>query len=189
MPDYDPRIHHRRSIRAKEYDYSQPGAYFVTLCVNDRRCLFGRVVDEAMEMNPAGRTIERWWLELPNKFTHVTPDTHVIMPNHLHGIIVLRDYGTPPHGNQGAHAGAPLPAIVQWFKTMTTNDYIHGVRELAWPAFHVRLWQRNYCEHVIRDEAELCRAREYVVSNPLRWALDRENPELSASPGRPGVGG
>jgi hypothetical protein len=75
----------------------------------------------------------------------------------------------------GAHAGAPLPTIVQWFKTMTTNEYIRMVKHAGWTPFQGRLWQRNYYEHIIRNERALERIRDYILTNPLHWHLDREN--------------
>lgn len=217
---YDPTRHHRRSIRLKGYDYSQPGAYFITMCTQDRACLFGEVVDGKMRLNDAGRMVEKWWVELNRKFPGVQTDAYIVMPNHFHGIIVITvgadlrvcpyaDDGTDAHGvgadlrvcphpnggtgapqpgahvsgahvsgahASGAHAGAPLPEIVQWFKTMTTNEYIRGVKTLGWPPFRGRLWQRNYYEHIIRDDESLNRIRRYIAENPLRWRLDRENP-------------
>ena len=192
MDAYDPRVHHRRSIRLPSYDYAQPGAYFLTICLEDRRCLFGRIALDEMALNDAGRMIGRWWLELPRKFRHVSLDAHVVMPNHFHGILVIADAGglegedlgahagAPLPGGEAsvlsAHAGAPLPRVVQWFKTMTTNEYIRGVKDSAWSRFDGTLWQRGYYERVVRDEAELEKFREYVFSNPLRWADDHENP-------------
>ena len=192
MP-YNPDHHQRRSIRLQGYDYTQVGAYFVTVCTQRRMCLFGGVVDGKMRVNDPGRMVERWWLELAEKFPSVKVDAFVVMPNHFHGILMSldqhKDVGadlrvcpgssgdqgahTEP---QGAHAGAPLPRIVQWFKTMTTNEYIRGVKELGWMPFPGRLWQRNYYEHVIRDDREMNAIRQYIVDNPAKWAEDRENP-------------
>ena len=86
---YDPNIHHRRSIRLKDYDYSLGGAYFVTICLQGSECLLGQVVGEEVQLNEAGRMIERWWLELPNKVAALEIDAAVVMPNHFHGIIVI----------------------------------------------------------------------------------------------------
>ena len=183
----DPEIHHRRSIRLKGYDYTQAGAYCVTMVTQDRECLFGEVVGSEMRLNEAGRMLERWLAELGNKYPLVMPGARVVMPNHFHGIIVITDEPVGadlrvcPHvaahtDDQGAHAGAPLPEIVQWFKTMTTNDYIHGIRTRGWPRFRTRLWQRNYYEHIIRDEDDLDRIRGYIFDNPAQWESDHENP-------------
>ena len=235
---YDPERHHRRSIRLRGYDYGQAGAYFVTICTQDRACLFGQVVDGCLESNDAGRMIERWWAELANKYPTAIPDACVVMPNHFHGIVIIAhkpvgadlrvcpdpaahtgagaasvgadlrvcpdpaahtgagaasvgaDLRVCPdpaaHTGTGAHIGAPLPhpdvcpgvpAMVQWFKTMTTNEYMRGVKTLGWAPFPGRFWQRNYFEQIIRDEASLNQIRQYIVDNPAQWADDSENPE------------
>jgi REP element-mobilizing transposase RayT len=179
----------RRSLRLQDYDYSQAGAYFVTICANNRQCLFGDVVDGEMVLNDAEQMIDKWWAELNRKFPTVQTDEHVIMPNHFHGIITINsdpvgaDLGVCPNDGEspcaqasGAHIGAPLPEIIQWFKTMTTNEYIHGVKTSGWPSFRGRLWQRNYYEHTVHNEESLNRIREYIINNPLQWAYDRENP-------------
>jgi REP element-mobilizing transposase RayT len=201
---YDPQKHHRRSIRLKGYDYAQPGAYFVTICTQNRACLFGEVVDRQMQLNDAGRMVERWWKELNRKFAHIRTDAFVVMPNHIHGIIVIEPVGADlrvcpddelgahhqqsgvradlrvcPDEEPGARTGAPLPEIVQWFKTMTTNEYIRGIKQSHWTPFCGRLWQRNYYEHIIRDEVSLDRIRRYIAENPLCWYLDRENPGVT----------
>ena len=207
MP-YDPEKHHRRSIRLRGYDYAQAGAYFITICTQARVCLFGQVVDETMHMNDAGQMVQRWWHELNRKFPTVQTDAFVVMPNHIHGIIIIHPVGADlrvcpndihirpdnihvcpndihmrpddqrgTHTNQrGTHAGVPLPEIVQWFKTMTTNEYIRHVKNDGWPPFRKRLWQRNYYEHIIRDEKSLHRIRQYIAENPSRWEQDNENP-------------
>ena len=152
-----------------------------------------------MRMNCAGEMITGWWSELGHKFPNVVIDACAVMPNHMHGIVIIHPVGadlrvcpvtpsaedTPKYvgaGYVGAHAGAPLqthaplPQIVQWFKTMTTNTYIRGVKDKGWPPFHRRLWQRNYYEHVVRNEEELNLVRQYIADNPLRWPQDPENP-------------
>ena len=204
---YDPEKHHRRSVRLNGYDYGQSGAYFVTVCAQDRQCLFGEIVDGEIRLNDAGRMIERWWFQLDHKFSTVETDEFVIMPNHFHGIVVIADVpvgadlcvGPVPHvgpDSEGAHAGAPLrapvfppqnaskpaplPTVVQWFKTMTTNEYIRGVKTLGWTLFRGQLWQRNYYEHIVRDEESLNRIRRYILDNPARWTFDRENPAATA---------
>ncbi len=172
-------------IRLHGYDYTQVGAYFVTVVTKDCACLFGEVVNGQMRLNDGGRMIEQWWFELNRKFSTVETDEFVVMPNHFHGIVVIAgvtvgaDLRVGPN-SEGAHAGAPLPTIIQWFKTMTTNEYMRGVKTQGWPPFHGRLWQRNYYEHIVRSENELNRIREYIANNPLRWEMDRENPSRTA---------
>ena len=187
--------HHRRLLRLQGYDYSQPGAYFVTICTQSRESLFGCIVGEEMRLNDAARMIERWWAELPRKFPRVEVDAHMVMPNHFHGIIVIADTALPvgadlrvrPNRAAGAHIGAPLPQIMQWFKTMTTNTYIGGVKQHGWPRFSEKLWQRGYYEHVIRREDEFNQIRQYILMNPAQWAWDRQNPssKLSSAPEAP----
>ena len=169
---------HRKSPRLSGYDYSQEGAYFVTVCVQDRLYLFGEVVDGNMRLNPAGQMIGKWWGELERKFPSMKNDEYfVVMPNHLHGIVFITSSPSPVV--QGGHAGPPLQRIVQWFKTMTTNNYIHGVKEHGWQPFKGNLWQRSFYEHVIRNDEALNRIREYIQTNPQRWGLDRENPRAA----------
>ena len=179
---YDPQTHHRRSIRLKNYDYAQIGAYFVTIVVNERLLLLENPAIAAM--------VQRWWDELPHKFPTVDTDAFVIMPNHIHGIIVIgntvgADLRVGPrageHTGSGEHIGSPirkptLGQIVQWFKTMTTNEYIRGVKGQGWPPFNRHFWQRNYYEHVIRNETDLDRIRRYIAENPIRWEQDTEHP-------------
>ena len=186
---FDPDEHHRRSIRLPDYDYSQPGAYFVTVATQDRMCLFGDVENGAMETNDAGRMIERWLAELATRFRSIRPVEFVVMPNHVHGIVL--NEGTDLHIRPGSdlaehppsvgeveqrQTGPPLHKVVQWFKTMTTNEYIRGVKDRAWAPFPGRMWQRNYYEHVIRDEDDPAAVREYIAYNPAKWAEDAENP-------------
>jgi len=226
---FDPRIHHRRSIRLKEYDYRQAGGYFVTMVTQWRDVLFGEVVNGEMILNDPGEMIVRWWLELPNKFPNVTVDIFVVMPNHFHGIIFITDdadnsadadatatdvgddlHVVPGLGDNGGgengeyggeHGGssqrtdssqpigssrrtdspqrrpnAPLSQMIQWFKTMTTNEYIRGVKQLGWKPFNGKVWQRDYYEHIIRNQSAADRIAHYIETNPARWNGDKENP-------------
>lgn len=195
--------HRRRSIRLKRYDYSLPGAYFVTIVTQGRLSLFGEVVAAEMHLNDVGRMVETWWLRLPTKFDGILLDGYVIMPNHLHGIVTIlepdiydRDVGADPRvgpknadctDKQGAHMGAPLHTVIQWLKTMTTNAYLRGVRQGSWRPLRGKLWQRTFFDHIIRNDDDLFNTRRYIAENPLRWALDEENPanaQLRARPRR-----
>jgi putative transposase len=173
----------RKSPRLSGYDYSQEGAYFITVCVQGRQALLGEIIRGEMRLNQAGCMVGRWWNKLESNFPALKTDSYVVMPNHIHGIAFLAEITAPGLAacRQGAHTGAPLQGILQWFKTMTTNEYIHGVKEHGWPQFKGGLWQRSFYDHVIRDEASLNRIREYISSNPLRWDLDRENPRSRGS--------
>jgi len=177
---FDPDKHHRRSIRLRGYDYTDTGAYFVTICAQGRECLFGDTANGALRLNDAGRMVQAVWGELPTNYPGVETDAFVVMPNHVHAIIVFvgaapcdrPDDGQP----QGVAPTLSLPDVVHRFKTMTTKRYVDGVKLMGWTPFRGHLWQRNYYEHIIRDETELGRIREYITTNPARWAVDRENP-------------
>jgi REP element-mobilizing transposase RayT len=167
-------LHHRRSIRLPGYDYAQTGAYFVTICTQNRECLLGEVVDGEMVLNDAGRMVQSVWDGLPGRFPTVELDQFIVMPNHLHGIIVLvgAQFIAPTAGrqNQGVINHAPtLGEIIRAFKAVAARQ----IRLAGFPEFR---WQRNYYEHIIRDEDSLKRIQEYITTNPLRWQCDQENP-------------
>jgi len=184
MPEkYDPNIHHRRSIRIPGYDYSQDGWYFVTICTQNRKYMFGEIVKDQMRLNNAGFIVKTWWQKVTNKFLSVQTDEYVVMPNHFHGIINIVGANPCSRPTLFDHPDADevdgLGDIVNWFKTMTTNQYIRGVKEKSWPPFPGRLWQRNYYEHIIRSEDELNHFRCYVSDNPANWLTDKENPNAN----------
>ena len=168
MP-YDPDIHHRRSIRLAGYDYSQAGAYFVTICIQNHECLLGQATSGIVTLNAAGEMVQRVWLELPEHYG-VAGDAFVVMPNHVHWVVWLPDE-TPPGASP-----LTLHDIVHRFKSLTTARYRQGVLRDAWPAFNGRLWQRNYYEHIVRNDDDLARIRQYIAENPARWHEDRDNP-------------
>ncbi|MFA6533708.1 MAG: transposase [Patescibacteria group bacterium] len=207
MP-YQPNLHHRHSIRLATYDYTQSGDYFITLCTQDKKHLFGEIKDRQMVLNQAGRLVLDWWLKLEKKFPGIKLGPFVIMPNHLHAIIeIMGVVGADPRvrpgicsnsavcsepvsmdGNKfvmagntlvrGGHTGPPLrgvPQFIQWFKTMTTNEYIKQVKQNHWLPFNHRLWQRNYYEHIISNEDDYNNIVEYIRDNPLLWERDRNN--------------
>jgi putative transposase len=252
---YNPDIHHRRSIRLKGYDYSRAGAYFVTICAQNRERLFGKIKNGEITLNDAGRIAENWYHELENKFHDIKCHEYIIMPNHVHFIIqnvravvganlcvrheavntIVRPVpcpnNVPPNNkknnptqsrvitpadnisgehremnergisnehdipnecgvkgehtgsldhsgeydvmkNSGEHTGPPLRNIIQWYKTMTTNEYIRNVKQNGWAPFPGKLWQRNYYEHIIRDETSYVKISEYIINNPLNWRED-----------------
>jgi len=114
-----------------------------------------------MFLNDAGKMIGRWWNELKNKYANIEIDEYVVMPNHCHGIIKI--VGTE----------RPIYKMVQWFKTMTTNEYIRNVKQNHWEPFEGKLWQRNYYEQIVHDEISLRRIRKYIVNNPYQWQQDK----------------
>jgi len=202
MPNknYNPKIHYRQSIRLKDYDYTSDGAYFLTICAQNKEHRFGDIIDGKMILNPAGEMIRKWLRELENKFKNISLDEYIIMPNHIHLIIFIMnvvvgvDLCVNPENTtkqnlshiQGRHTGLSLrPAqqqtnisqIIQWFKTMTTNEYIRNVKQNNWEPFDKKIWQRNYYDRIIRSEKELDKIKKYIFENPSKWELDRNNPE------------
>ena len=181
----------RKSLRLKGYDYSQEGFYFITVCTQSRLHLFGKIVDGEMVLNEAGCMVKYWYHELENKFKHIKNHAMVIMPNHIHFIIeiiylasvgadlrvcpntigknVLN--GTPRADTQVRPYGG-VGNIVQWYKTMTTNEYINMVKTGISPPFKKRIWQRNYWEHIIRNDISYHQLISYIKNNPLKWEED-----------------
>lgn len=178
MNKYNPDIHHRHSIRLKDYDYSKAGAYFVTACAWRRECLFGDVVDGEMKLNGYGNIVQACWDDLPYHYPRVVLDVFTMMPNHVHGVIVLNDAPLVGAGFNPAPTNTivkrhGLSEIMRVFKTFSSRR-INALRNN--PGHPV--WQRNYYEHVIRTEDSLNRIREYIRCNPTRWDEDIENPAL-----------
>jgi REP element-mobilizing transposase RayT len=177
---FDPEIHHRRSIRLQHYDYAQAGAYFVTVCVQNRACLFGTISEGQMRSNDHGKIVNECWNDLPNHYGHVILDVFEVMPNHVHGIIILSD-NTVGAGLKPAPTCKPaptikhhgLPEIIRAFKTFSSRR-INQVRNTR----GMPVWQRNYYEHVIRNEDDLNKVREYIITNPAGWDKDEENPDI-----------
>ena len=206
MP-YNPNIHHRKSIRLKGYDYSQAGLYFITICVQDRKCLFGEILDGVMVLNDAGKMADNEWGKIPERFTNVQLHEYIVMPNHFHAImeivgatlvvaqnvvaqntpanpvqndVVAPDNETVADDEKGQPQGiAPTTKpktvgdIVGAFQSIATVEYIRGVKQLGWQPFNGKLWQRNYYEHIIRDEKSYQRISEYIINNPKNWGNDK----------------
>jgi putative transposase len=196
MGKYNPEKHHRRSIRLKGYDYSREGFYFLTLCVQNRKYLFEIPPNDnvasccrrpkcrpkvyQIEINEAGKMIEKWYFELEKKFPGIKCHEMVVMPNHFHCIIEIKKGGgggsaswadtqVRPNGE-----GRPnVSTVMQWFKTMTTNEYIRGVKILGWERFEGKLWQRDYFEHIIRNKRSFDIISNYIRTNPIKWNNDR----------------
>jgi len=187
-PKFDPRIHHRKSIRLQGFDYSRAGAYFVTIVAHGRECLFGEIVDGEMKMNRFGEILNHAWFDLPRHYRHVSLGAFVIMPNHVHGIIVLNEDDSVT-GRGGSVAGRtalpansetcpyvplkrhPLSEIVRAFKSFSAKR-INVLRRTQ----GIPVWQRNYYEHIIRNDREMERIWHYIESNPSMWTEDDENP-------------
>jgi len=192
---YDPERHHRQSIRLKGYDYSRAGAYFVTVCTQGRACLFGDVVNGEMRVNELGEIVNNEWLRTEQIRPHVELDEFIVMPNHIHAIIwIVTDDSVgatrrvaPTKNGQVAPTIHPysqttrpcgpksqsIGAIIGQFKSVVTKR-INQMRGIP----GAPVWQRNYYEHIIRNDESLNRIREYIANNPLQWTLDREKQEI-----------
>lgn len=230
----------KKSIRLANHDYSTMGWYFLTINVYHGLLLFGEIADNRMVLNPAGKMVERWYAELENKFQHIKCHDYVVMPNHFHCIIEIKNncfstspkdglfmdaplqgsphghppcMDAPPQGNSyghpyvGAHiprdihtgdihpgdihpgdthTGVSLrgpqnfqhpgiPEIMDWFKTMTTNEYIRGVKHHHWIRFDKKLWHRSYYDHIIRNKTAYENIANYILNNPINWNKDKFN--------------
>ncbi|NER84462.1 MAG: transposase [Leptolyngbya sp. SIO1D8] len=176
---HPPRRPRRNTLRLRGYDYSSQGAYFVTLCTHQRACLFGKILDGKTQLSPSGRIAEDFWQQIPTHFPNVELDEFIVMPNHLHGIIVIKQAvidnrpGTSTHQKFGnmLKPGA-LSTIVRSFKSATTR-HINLLR--AAPGSPV--WQRNYYDHIIRNAASYGRIQYYIRQNPLSWQTDQLHPD------------
>jgi putative transposase len=169
--------HQRRSIRLRNYDYSQAGYYYVTICTQDRICLFGGVREEHVYLNRLGLLVKRCWRWLPHRYPYVKLDRWVIMPNHLHGIVVIADEDLCRGGSRTAPTAVvprrkALGRLIGAFKTASTKE-INKIMNTP----GARIWQRSFYDHVMRNETELGLIRQYIFNNPLKWHLDRNNPD------------
>jgi REP element-mobilizing transposase RayT len=180
----------RRSVRLPGFDYSSPRAYFVTIVTHHRAALFGRVVEGQTQRSALGSIADACWREIPDHFPHVELGSFVVMPNHIHGILTLHAITTPnaigsdamasepgrgtiyraPTEGFGAPRAGSVPTIVRSYKAAVTRAVGRVPGSLR------PIWQRNYYEHVIRDEADWDRARRYIEANPMNWEEDEENP-------------
>ncbi|OGP74696.1 MAG: hypothetical protein A2Y80_02600 [Deltaproteobacteria bacterium RBG_13_58_19] len=167
----------RRLLRLKDYDYAQVGAYFVTICSANREFLFGEIIQGEMILNQAGRIVQEEWLKTTALRAYVKLDQFVVMPNHFHGILIISrdDEGTarcaPTERQFGKMAPDSLSSTIRGFKAGVSKSINLFRNTLGAP-----VWQRGFYEHVIRNDASLNRIQEYILTNPLRWELDRENP-------------
>ena len=170
---YNPEIHHRHSLRLKNFDYSKNGNYFVTIVVKHRLLLFGNVTNNIMNLNDAGKMIDNVWNNLPEYIPGIEIDCGIVMPNHFHGIISLN------HKQNDKRLS--LPDVMERFKSFTTHEYIYGVRNLNWEPFQAKLWQRNYFDRIISNKKEMNYLKKYIKENPEKWDQDEENPIVAQS--------
>ncbi|EKD83365.1 MAG: hypothetical protein ACD_39C00726G0004 [uncultured bacterium] len=186
----------KSSNRLQGYDYSQPGAYFTTVCASNRQNLFGEIVSDRMELNDAGFFARQCWQEIPKHFLGVTLDEFVVMPNHVHGIIVINNE-TIVGKSVGVQHVEPLrnnePRRISNFQHVIPGSLgaiVRGFKSAVTRWFHVNtriktVWQRNFYDHVVRDDPELSRIRLYIRQNPAKWEFDRLNQQFSSRVGEP----
>ncbi len=178
--------HHRKSIRLKEYDYTLAGAYFVTVVTYNRQCLFVKIAKNNVDLSDLGKIAQDCWLEIPEHFNDVQINPFIVMPNHIHGIINTVEqtntipnnacrgtiYRAPTTENFGHPVEGSIPTIVRTYKA--------AVSRIAHRKLHIRnIWQRNYYEHIIRDQDELEIISSYIQSNSENWTSDPEFKQLS----------
>jgi REP element-mobilizing transposase RayT len=176
---YDTFGHHRRSIRLAEYDYAAKGSYFITICTAGRECLLGSMVDGAVTLSAFGEIVQEEWQRSASVRSELALDVFVVMPNHIHGIVMIET--TDTNANVGAHGVRPVASLgrargsigsmIAGFKSAATRR-INDARDTK----GARVWQRNYYERIIRNEAEQERIREYIATNPQHWAEDEYHP-------------
>jgi REP element-mobilizing transposase RayT len=188
---YDPKKHHHRSIRLKGYDYASPGWYYVTICTCEREFSFGEIVRDQMHPSEIGAIVQECWNEIPQHFRRASLDVSIVMPNHLHGVVIIGGdvpsrtgtLGTGTPWRAPTNSGVPVRAaafgkpVLGWLATMVGLFKQAVTRRVrARHGVPLQVWQDNFYEYIIRNEKELNRIREYICNNPLRWAYDSENP-------------
>ena len=164
----------KKSLRLQNYDYAQNGLYFVTICTQNRKPLFGRIEDENMILNNAGEMVQKVWSEIPIFYVGFVLHEFVVMPNHIHGLIeiVNDDEQRTATGGLSLQNRMTVSDVVHRFKTLTTRRYIFAVYNNGWESFHKKVWQRSYHEHVIRSDVSYRKIVEYIQLNPMKWKED-----------------
>ncbi len=206
MYHHNPNQTPRKNLRLENYDYSSNWLYFITISVQNKLCLFGRIKNNKLNLFESGKMIEKYWLKLENKFDNIVLHNFVVMPNHFHGVLEIKNnddkntnvgadlcvcpdysnYVCPDNGNDSGWTLKETPtgwrfkynknsisSIIQWFKTMTTNSYIKLVYQNKANPFNKKLWQRNFYEHIIRNEKEYFKIVEYIENNIKKWEEDK----------------
>ncbi|AEI47505.1 transposase [Runella slithyformis] len=171
---FDPKIHHRNSIRRKDFDYSHWGPYFVTVCARNRECIFGEITDNRSVLNDLGHIIQNEWLALPQRFPEIQLDEYIVMPNHFHGIICLAEASTASPLIAEVNSTPTLGDIICAFKSLVFKRYYDLIRQNNLHEI-AKCWQRNYWERIIRNNREFDNIRHYIATNPEKWAEDSDN--------------
>jgi REP element-mobilizing transposase RayT len=192
-------INLRKPLRLATGNYKNPGMYFLTICSFETRPVFGKISNNHLTMNPAGNLVMKWWEKLPSKFSRIILGDFVVMPNHFHGIIIIEpivgedprvlppakikwedkwvlpyDISSGDREIVDTRVAPSVPRIMQWFKTMSTNEFLRMEKETGSKQFQ-KLWQRSYYDHIIRNNTDHQRISDYIRNNPARWVADRFN--------------
>ena len=169
----DRYLYSRPNLRLTGYDYSQNGAYFLTICTYDRECLLGDIVNGEMRLNESGEIVKSEWIRTSSIRQEIVLDCYAVMPNHFHAIVFVRGGDRPVAATNNASGPRPrsIGSFVAGFKSSVTK-HVNEIRKTP----GIPVWQQNYYEHIIRDDDDLNRILEYIENNPARWAEDEENP-------------
>ena len=169
---YDPEYHHRRSIRLKGYDYSREGMYFITICTYERQRSFGYIGNATMYLNQTGIVARKCWLDIPVHYPNVVLHDFIVMPDHIHGIIELVGVGVgvgvgvqnfePRHHEYQKIIPRSVGSIIRGYKIGVTKWFREN-------QMGTRIWQRNFYEHIIRDDQSYDRISQYIIDNPAKW--------------------
>ena len=180
MTNYNPQIHNRRSLRLQGYDYSKEGLYYITICCQDRVCLFGEIINGEMYLNDIGEIANKCWLEIPDHFPNVVLHEYIVMPNHIHGIIELTNSAAgvenfqplPPQRNEFQKMiPRSIGSIVKGFKIGVTK-WVRNEKPEKFPKDR-KVWQRNYYERIVRNSRSYLNISRYIVNNPSKWEEDK----------------
>ncbi len=158
----------RRSPRLQDYDYSSAGAYFVTICAHEHMHLFGEVAEGLMVLSLAGAIAQDQWFVLPRRFPLVQLDEFVVMPNHVHGILVMTE---PDSQSASTHSKPTVSQVIGAYKSLVVKC-VWGDPRLSWNR-NMPIWQRSFHDHIIRDDRDLAMIRGYIAGNALKWSYDR----------------
>jgi REP element-mobilizing transposase RayT len=187
MSTFKPKYYHRKSIRLKEYDYSQEGLYFITICCHNKSCLLGEIIDSKMHLNEAGHIVNECWLDIPKHFSNVILHEFIIMPNHIHGIIELvgANQHSPNDKNKittdnmanidsqnMANIDSPLRSPSKTIGSVIRGFKIGVTKWIRQNSSVYNVWQRNYYEHIIRNDQSYINISEYITTNPQKWLDD-----------------
>ncbi|WP_428667782.1 transposase [Runella sp.] len=171
---FNPKIHHRNSIRLKDFDYSSQEYYFITICARNRECIFGEIIDNQPKLIQLGQIIKHEWLALPRRFPQIELDEYIIMPNHFHAIIQILGVFSSASVWADVKPAPTLGDIICAFKLVVFKRYYDLIRQNNVDEI-AKCWQRNYWERIIRDNQEFINIQHYIATNPERWSEDSDN--------------